>query len=419
MAQTVVQVAQGQLHDDMRRVVLGIFHLAAHGRHGWDDDGYYSDDCLDDPSRQAAINAATAWCNNTLMPQTEARLKALSEVCVQTQQRIQQAFATLVEDLKSVNDPFVAMTTATAPAANTPTHGGGGGRPAGGGAPGGGSFTPPPSPTFPTSATGSTTPQGTGSSPTPGVPMVGSDPTGSDPTVGITRPAGLPAGAGWIPPGVPLPPGWSEDPSTGAVLPKGPIDPKHDIHKNRDGSVSLGADRGLTISPEKGRRGVFSLTDTDPDGTVHTYHVRFDQHGHPVVTEVVPKDGTAGLDDSAAPGSGVSGGVAAGTAAAAHAGPAGSPDLAQGAQVGSDDAMGAASIPTQASPVAGSAAAAGQQSGAHQGGAIGGMPMGAGMGRGAGGQEQEAARKYQQRGDVVGEDDLEEWQRMGPVIGEK
>ena len=45
--------------------------------------------------------------------------------------------------------------------------------------------------------------------------------------------------------------------------------------------------------------------------------------------------------------------------------------------------------------------------------------MGAGMGRSAGGGEQESGRKYPQRGDIVGDDDVEEWQRMGPVIGEQ
>ncbi len=48
------------------------------------------------------------------------------------------------------------------------------------------------------------------------------------------------------------------------------------------------------------------------------------------------------------------------------------------------------------------------------------MPFGGGGARGAGGgQEQESARRYPQRGDVVGEEELEQWQRMGPVIGEQ
>lgn len=47
------------------------------------------------------------------------------------------------------------------------------------------------------------------------------------------------------------------------------------------------------------------------------------------------------------------------------------------------------------------------------------MPMVGGMGRGAGGGGQESARKYDQRGDLVGDAEVEEWQRMGPVIGEQ
>jgi hypothetical protein len=92
--------------------------------------------------------------------------------------------------------------------------------------------------------------------------------------------------------------------------------------------------------------------------------------------------------------------------------------LQDGVHVGADNAMSASSAgAAQATPVAGSAAPA-QDQGGHQGGGVGGVPFGAG-GRGAGGgQEQESARRYPQRGDVVGEDDLEEWQRMGPVIGE-
>jgi hypothetical protein len=81
--------------------------------------------------------------------------------------------------------------------------------------------------------------------------------------------------------------------------------------------------------------------------------------------------------------------------------------------------MGAASSPSGTSPVAGSAAAAAAaQPGGQAGGGLGAMPMGAGMGR-AGGGEQESARRYHQHGDIVGEDDVEEWQRMGPVIGEQ
>ena len=131
------------------------------------------------------------------------------------------------------------------------------------------------------------------------------DSASTDPTAGTTRPAGLPTGASWIPPGVSLPTGWSQDPATGEALPQGwsvdpttgqpvhtagtgtsptgttptgttttggsGVDPKQDIHKNADGSVSLGPDRGLTISPEKGKKGVFTLSDTDvkPDPAGH------------------------------------------------------------------------------------------------------------------------------------------------------
>jgi hypothetical protein len=210
-----------------------------------------------------------------------------------------------------------------------------------------------------------------------------------------------------------------------------------DIQRNHDGSVSVGTDRGLTISPEHGDNHVFRLTTTDPDGSTHIYRVHFDKHGDPVVSEVHPH-GSTGAADFTAPAAqvptgfgGGGGGVALagagslggggtipggqlGTAhASTHAG-----SLQAGVEVGADNSVAAASAPDGSSQVAGSAAAA-QQPDAHQGGGLGGMPLGMGMGRAGGGSQQESARRYPQHGDIVGEDDVEEWRRMGPVIGEE
>jgi uncharacterized protein YukE len=507
MAQTIVKIAQGTVTDlDQLITMMGLFGSSVAGPMGplgpfgaFSPFGPFGGNILlfewaAHEVQKEAVKMATDWCNTVLTPQTETRLQALNTVCTQTEQRIQQAFAQLTGELTAIKDPFAGMTAAPAKKiiehvkppvskgpkgpGTPPTTGGGGGGggttngSSTGGGGGGGSFTPPAAPTYPSGPTpgsGTTTTQGAGTTPVTGVPTLG-----TDPTTGTTRPAGLPTGASWIPPGVALPSGWTQDPTTGEALPQGGsvdpttglpvqtagttggtsttgtsptgtsttgVDPKQDIHKNADGSVSLGPDRGLTITPEKGKKGVFTLSDTDADGTAHTYHVHFDAHGNPVVSEIVPKDDVAGLDDITTPASQLTGGggggggglggvsaggsaglgdVSGGTAAAAHAGAdAGSSELQPGEQVAGDNTMSASSSPPQGSPVAGSAPAP-DQSGGQQGGGVGGMPMGGGMGRGGGGGgEQESARKYQQRGDVVGDEDLEEWQRMGPVIGEQ
>jgi hypothetical protein len=279
-----------------------------------------------------------------------------------------------------------------------------------------------------------------------------------------------------------LPKGWHIDPKTGmpvqgheGVHPGDPFvnhgrdsagNRKRDVHEHKDGSVSIGRDGDVTISPE-GKNGSFTIAETDPDGTVHTYRVHFDQNGDPVVREVsgdastsqsgdpfVNHGGTtdagSGLGSGIDTGSGQVGGSDLGGGATGigdsglggvtgQTGDGGSqldlgqhgdqhghhPDhqggthtqLQEGAHVGADNAMGSTSgTAGAASPVAGSAAAAGAEGG--HGSGFGGFPMGMGRGAGGGG-EQEAARRYAQRGDVVGEDDLEEWQRMGPVLGEQ
>lgn len=410
MAVTIVEVAQNKLGDDMRRVVLGIFHLAAHGRHCWDSDGYFSDDCLDDPSRQAAQNAAAAWCNNTLVPQTEARLKILTETCAQTKDAITQAFARIVADLQHVRDtdPFGGMTTASAPTGpGTPTPGSPTPGPPTPGPPTPGS----PTPGSPTPGFGGTTPAGYTPPPTP------STPTPPDAASAPGRPAGLPAGAGWIPAGVPLPTGWSENPATGEITPpSATTSTGQDITKNPDGSVSVGADHAVTIG-KAGKDGAFHLTETDPDGTTHTYAVHFDKHGNPVVTEVAPPSAAKlDLGSHATAPAGVDFGHPLDSAAGFGGGGAGA---SSGSSLSAPTTVGAeATDPASAAPPS-AAAANGEQAGAsggHAAGGFGGVPMGMGRGMG-GGQQEEARRKYPQRGDVVGEDELAEWDQIGPVIG--
>lgn len=484
MAETVVKVAQDDTADDMKRVVLGLFRLQAHGRHAWDSDGYYSDDCLDDPSRQAAIKAAADWCNNVLVPQTDQRLRALTESCSETKTRVTEAFGEIVKQITGIKDPFAGMETATAPPSMPPTA-------------------PPP--------TGGPTSPGAPTTPTVHVPAAPTTPQNADPTVPTApvhnpvptlptgsggRPDGLPPGAHWIPAGVSLPPGWHQDPRTGETVPPGyRINPRTgqveriggtqqvappwsghhgnpDVHHNKNGSVSLGRDRSVTIGREHGQHGAFTITETDPDGTVHTYRVHFNAEGEPVVHEmhgdgsgaggfphepVVPdhpvivdpggsprSPGPGGTP--AAPGSTPWGGGPAGAPSApVTSGPSGMPggpgpvaadpppaahtgqhagahasnaaELQQGAHVGADNAIGTSTAGTgTGSPIAGAAAAPTGASGHASG--FGGMPMGMGAGRGGGG-EQEAPRKYPQKGDVVGEDDLEQWRRMGPVLGDQ
>jgi uncharacterized protein YukE len=488
MAKTMVKVANDDAPDDLKRVVLGIFQLACHGRHCWDSDSYYSSDCLDDPSRQAAINAAADWCNNTLVPQTDVRLQGLTDACTETKDRIVSAFAKLVSDIKAVKDPFAGMETAhvkskpdkSKPGKSKP----GRSRPGQHDNNGHDDGTHPG--TYPGMHPGrhsGTTPQQNGTDPQHNAANPGKDP-------GSTRPTGLPPGAHWIPHGVPLPKGWHRA-RNGEVLPKGRhVDPKtglpvqttgggehgdhnrsgkvnqkRDVHHHQDGSVSIGRDGGVKITPE-GKHGYFTVTETDPDGTVHTYRVHFDQSGDPVVREVSVTDPGVdsptgrfgdpfvnhgrdhGLDhpDGAVPvvpngtgGSGDTGGTgrSGSTGVTGQTGDNGShlnlghqgdhghhnhhggmhTQLQEGAHVGADNAMGASSGSAgTASPVAGSAAAA---EGGGNGGGFGGFPLGMGRGAGAGGGEQEAARRYAQRGDVVGEDDLDEWQHMGPVVGEQ
>jgi uncharacterized protein YukE len=468
MASTLVKVAKGEADKSTNLIAFYLLGGKIHHEGGfWHGVANVAslgtlDDleqaASEDVAAQAAPGMAAQWCNAVLIPEFETREQALSSVNSETHQRIEQAFAEFTAQVDKIADPYAGMDKAGSagggPRAGAQPGGSGGGSgvtppSVGGGGPGGvPGGTPnvhlPSPPAGSPTLTGTTTPQSTPTVATPTVtpvpPATGAVPTGGpgtgvDPTGtgGLIPPSGLPTGTG----------GPGADP--GAGLPGG-VDPKRDIHKNKDGSVSLGRDRGLTISPEHGKKGVFTLTDTDPDGTVHTYTVHFDKHGNPVVTE----DGTGGPDlggiagisttpaadlggggaltggslggggSSAVTGGSLGGGAVTGggisAPAAAHAG---SP-LQDGVHVGADNAMSASGTDAPASPVAGSAAAGQSSDGAHQGGGgFGGVPF-AGGGRGAGGgQEQEAARKYPQPGDVVGEDDLEEWQRMGPVIGEQ
>ncbi|HEY8301576.1 MAG TPA: WXG100 family type VII secretion target [Jatrophihabitans sp.] len=481
IAYTFAKVAMGRAEDPERRVVLGLLGMDMTGRHeflaGDAGNDWSSGDALSDDSRKAAELAAADWCNQVLVPEYDARQNALNSINTKTTSLIQKGFAEFTGQLQHIADPFAGMDGAhgTAPAGSTgggagsPGGAGGGGFPGGGGGiPGGGPTIPTATPNIatgtPTVPAGLTTPQGTPSTSSGfGLP-------GGAPAAGTTRPAGLPPGATWIPSGVPLPHGWSQDPSTGQAVPQGwsgdpstalsgpgVVDPRQDIHQNKDGSVSLGRDRGLTISPEHGKKGVFTLRDTGADGIAHTYRVHFDEHGNPVVTEATPHGlpamntsgltrpggtvpqhltgvGGGGGGGAGVGGAGVGGGanlgggsggvgsVGVGGTAGVAAAHRGGSQLADGTHVGADNttanAMSGSAAASPASPVAG--AAAGDQAHGGQGSGLGGVPFGGGGARGgAGAQEQESARRYAQRGDLVGEEDLEEWQRMGPVIGEQ
>jgi hypothetical protein len=519
----MVKVAKGEA--DLQTNVIA-FHLLSgkpqrsSGFLDWAADAFvfgglddFEQEIEDVVAAQEAPQLAANWCNSVLVPQFETREQALHSVDVETRQRIEQAFAEFTKQLSSIQDPFVGMDTATAPptgTGNASGQGGPGGSPvpsiAGGGAGGAGvSGAGAAGVTMPTSSgagAGLTAPAAAGITPPHiAAPLPAATATPAAGGAGITRPSGLPAGAGWIPPGVPLPSGWSADPATGEVLPKGwsvdpttglptaptgsaggrPVlgggfDPARDIHENSDGSVSLGPDRGLTISRESGgAKGTFTLTDTDSAGQRHTYTVHFDAHGNPVVAEQRPDTAAAGATDLAgassvgaassldlgagagagpgpgagagdvgaggvgagglgagglgsgglgsAAGLGAAGGIGAGAAptAAAPSVHGGAGPLPPGVHVGADNAMSASSAAASgpASPEAGTAAP-GPEQGGHAGGGVGAMPLGGAGARGGGGsQEQESSRRYQQHGDLVGEDELEEWQRMGPVIGEQ
>ena len=373
MASTLVEVAKGEADKGTNLIAFyllggkihhegGFWHsLADIASLGTLDD--IEQAASEDVAAQAAPGMAAQWCNSVLIPEFEAREQVLTSINAETQQRIQQGFAEFTGQVDRITDPYASMDKAG-------SRGG-----TGNAGPGGGGGVAPPS--------------------------VGG--------------GGLPGGA----------------------------DPKHDVHRNRDGSVSLGRARGLTISPEHGKNGVFTLTDTDPDGTIHTYQVHFDVHGKPVVSGAAstgggsapaavstvpsadlgsPAVGGGGGGAGLGAGGGIGGGIGAdaggatGAPATAHAGP----QLQDGVHVGADNATSASSTEALAAPVAGSAAAGQTADGSsHSGGGFGGVPFAGGARGGGAGQEQESARRYPQRGEVVSERELEEWQRMGPVIGEQ
>ena len=91
--QAMVAVAQNNGSDPLRRWVLGTLGQPIHGLHGWDSDGTYSMDALDDPSRQLARKVAGEWCTKVLVPQTEQRLAALGNVCAATTSAIRSSSA--------------------------------------------------------------------------------------------------------------------------------------------------------------------------------------------------------------------------------------------------------------------------------------------------------------------------------------
>lgn len=494
MAMTIAQIARGGLGDRDRFTLLQIFgkqaELDVHfgGVPFWA--GAAADEIiplsgpfwatLQESSRQAAISTAIDWCQQTLVPQTETRLQILDQSCKQTKQAIQQAFATVVSDLDNVPDPFAGIDSATSDQPKQhvtpqtgptspqgtvapPQLGGGTGGPSvpsGGGGPTGGSPSVQlPTVPAPAAATGPTTPQGTGATPGTGtsVPGLGSTlPSGVDPGTGLGtgtatgRPSGLPTGAGWVPAGVPLPSGWTEDPTTGELLPQGwstnpqtgqPVPPAgtgstgttgNDVTKNPDGSVSVGSTGAVTIGRDKD--GKFVLTETDADGTKHYFTVHFGKDGAPEVTELSAADAAklditpsaagqattpAGIDvPSGGGGGGFAGSATVGGGGAA--GGSGTGPLEAPTTVGDATGSAAAAPAAQADTAAAPAAAAGDQQQGQHGSGVGAMPMmaGRGMAGAGGGQGEESRPRYPQgHDDVVGEDELDEWRRMGPVVG--
>lgn len=395
-AQTLVSVAKGAASDEQNQwalLVLGI-QVTVHYSFGDELLSFFGsadiERRLGKAVSEAAAQGASQWCSGVLVPEVQTRLRLLDDCCSLTKSTIVGVFDKLVESLRALHNP----SPPPAPAVTGPTAAAGttqagtthlpGGSASGALTTGAGSVT----------STAHSTP-GVTVNPDHSVTLGGGVQvgpkqvdgsfvlTGSDST-GKQR-YHVAFDSSGSPHVVQLPAAGSDSvPTTG-------IDVSAASAKN--GSLVLSDDHGIKVGDDSPSG--FAVTDST-SGTPHTYQVAFSADGHPHATVL----STAAADPTAGGASGIDSQSAGSTAHLEAADQFGSGVQAQAAD--------------STSPVAGSAAApaAGHSEG-------GGMPMMGGMGAsGRGGSGEESQRRFPApAGALVDEDELDQWDRLGPVIG--